>query len=81
MNNRKILNVFIWHFIWSKFYFYKKRYGKFISLIIFLPLIIRIIFKIFLSRLLKNENELKKYQIRYDGLMNSIKGNKSSLRP
>jgi len=80
-NNRKMINVLTWHFIWSKFYFNKKRYGKFISLIIFLPLIIRIIFKIFLSRLLKNENELKKYQIRYDGLMNSIKGNKSSLRP
>ena len=33
-----------WHFIWSKYYFYKKHYGLFLSFIIFLPIIIRSIF-------------------------------------
>ena len=35
-----------WHFIWSKFYVYKKKYGILISLIFFVPIIIRIFFKL-----------------------------------
>ncbi len=80
-DSEKITNILNWHFIWSKFYFNKKKYGKLISLLIFLPIIIRIIFKIFLNKIIKNEKRLKKYNTRYDGLINSIKGNKSSLRP
>jgi len=80
-DSEKITNILNWHFIWSKFYFNKKKYGKLISLLFFLPIIIRIIFKIFLNKIIKNEKQLKKYKIRYDGLINSIKGNKSSLRP
>ena len=30
---------------------------------------------------MKNEKQLEKYNNRYDGLINSIKGNKSNLRP
>ena len=77
----KISNILNWHFIWSKFYFNKKKYGKLISLLIFLPIIVRIIFKIYLNKIIKNEKEFKKYKIRYDGLINSIKGCKSRLRP
>ena len=80
-DSEKISNILNWHFIWSKYYFYKKKYGKFISLIIFLPIIIRIIVKIKLNKFFNNKKKLKKYQMRYDGLMNSIKGNKSYLRP
>ena len=81
IEKRKIKELTLWHFIWSKFYFSKKKYGKFISLLIFLPIIIRIITKIFLNKLIKNKKQLIKYKTRYDGLINSIKGNKSSLRP
>jgi GT2 family glycosyltransferase len=80
-DSENISNVLIWHFIWSKFYFSKKKYGKFISLLIFLPIIIRIIIKVFLNKLIKNKKQLIKYKTRYDGLINSIKGNKSSIRP
>ena len=80
-DNDKISNILNWHFIWSKFYFNKKKYGKLISLLIFLPIITRIIFKIFLSKIIKNEKQYKKYKTRYDGLINSIKGYKSNLRP
>ena len=80
-DNDKISNILNWHFIWSKFYFNKKKYGKLISLLIFLPIIVRIIFKIYLNKIIKNEKEFKKYKIRYDGLINSIKGCKSRLRP
>ena len=73
-------NLLIWHFIWSKFYFYKKKYGKNIALIIFIPIILRIYFKILVNNLLNNKKKLKKYKYRLDGLINSIKGNKSYLR-
>jgi len=80
-DDEKISNILHWHFIWSNFYFNKKKYGKLISLLIFLPTMIRIIFKISLNKVIKNKKQLNKYKIRYDGLINSIKGNKSSLRP
>ena len=80
-DKEKISNILHWHFIWSNFYFNKKKYGKLISLLVFLPTMIRIIFKISLNKVIKNKKQLNKYKIRYDGLINSIKGNKSSLRP
>ena len=75
-----LANLLIWHFIWSKFYFYKKKYGKNIALIVFIPVILRIYFKIIINGLLNNRKKLKKYKLRLDGLINSIKGNKSYLR-
>ena len=74
-------NILIWHFIWSKYYFNKKRYGKFLSLVIFIPLIIRILFRITLYKVTKNDLLLNRYRTRFDGLLKSIKGEKSSLRP
>ena len=73
-------NLRTWHFIWSKFYFYKKKYGKFISLIIFVPQFLRIILRISLYFLNSNKDKKEKYLIRYNGLMTSIKGKKSSIR-
>lgn len=70
----------LWHFIWSDFYFHSKHYGKLLSIILFIPTIIRIIFKILLSYLFKNDKMNRKYKIRYSGLINSIKGLKSLKR-
>jgi len=70
-----------WHFIWSKFYFYKKHYGSLCSFIYFIPILIRIIFRINLYKwILVDEKKEIKYRYRLDGLINSIKGNGSSLR-
>jgi len=80
-NNENFSNILIWHFIWSKYYFTKKKYGKFISLIIFTPLIVRIILRIMLYKVIKNNILLNKYRSRLDGLLRSIKNEKSSLRP
>ena len=77
---KKLKNLCTWHFIWSKFYFHKKHYGKFLSLIIFFPIILRSIFKIFIFKILSNNEKLEKYMIRLDGLTNSIKGSKSFKR-
>jgi len=80
-NNKNFSNILIWHFIWSKYYFNKKRYGKFLSLIIFIPLLIRILFRIIIYKTTKNNILLDKYLARFDGLIKSMKGKKSNLRP
>ena len=33
----KLKKLLLWHFIWSKFYYFNKHYGKTISILIFLP--------------------------------------------
>ena len=77
---KKINELCTWHFIWSKFYFYKKRYGFSIALINFIPLIFRTIFKIVIFKINRNEIKEKKYRIRLEGLVASIKGLQSNKR-
>ena len=76
----KLENLYSWHFIWSKYYFYKKHYGRMISLIIFLPIIIRILFRIFLYKVTQNDLKKEKYKNRLGGFISSLLGNKSSKR-
>jgi len=80
-NDKNFSNLLIWHFIWSKYYFHKKKYGNLISLIIFLPILTRILFRISLYKITKNKILFDKYSYRLDGLLKSMKGKKSSLRP
>ena len=77
---KKLQELYNWHFIWSKFYYYKKNYGNFYSLIYFFPIIIRTIFKIVFNIISKNKFQEKKYRIRLDGLVSSIRGKKSYKR-
>ena len=76
----KLKSLYSWHFIWSKFYYYRKRYGRLIALILFLPTLLRIIFRICLNTISGNKVTKSKYQIRLNGLINSIKNNKSFKR-
>ena len=79
--NENFSNILIWHFIWSKYYFTKKKYGQLISIVIFTPILIRIILRITLYKITGNYLLLEKYRARFDGLLKSIKNEKSSLRP
>jgi GT2 family glycosyltransferase len=69
-----------WHFIWSKFYYYKKNYGLIFSVIYFIPTLIRTVFRIFLYSLINNDEKREKYLIRFSGLYCSIRGIKSYKR-
>ena len=80
-DQQNLNNILIWHFIWSKFYFTKKKYGLLISIIIFIPLIARTNYKIIFHNIFKNQDTLDKYKFRLDGLLKSIQGKKSFLRP
>ena len=77
----KFNNILIWHFIWSKFYFNKLKYGRLISLIIFMPLLVRIIFKLLIYKVINNKRNINKYSFRLNGLVSSISNKKSNLRP
>tara|TARA_B100000902_G_scaffold358224_1_gene373168 strand:+ start:477 stop:911 length:435 start_codon:yes stop_codon:yes gene_type:complete len=84
INNKKLREnwqiLLRWHFIWSKFYVTKKKYGLIISIILFLPIIIRIFYRLSLYTILDDKNKFRKYKYRLNGLLHSIVGNKSFLR-
>ena len=65
-------NLRTWHFIWSKFYYFRKHYTYPVALILFIPTIMRIIFRISFYKILKDNNKLNKYNIRWSGLIDSI---------
>ena len=78
--DERMSNILIWHFIWSKYYFYKKNHGKFLTFIIFIPILVRTILKICLYKVSGNKKFVK-YKFRLDGLLKSITNKKSNLRP
>ena len=69
-----------WHFIWSKFYVTKKKYGLLIALFISIPIITRIFFRLLIYYIINDKVKFRKYKYRFDGLLNSIVGKKSFLR-
>lgn len=77
---KELKKLLLWHFIWSKYYFYRKNYGNFLSIILFVPTIIRIYFKIFINYLKNDQENYQKYLIRKSGIFASIKGQKSYKR-
>ena len=80
IERNKWLDLLKWHFIWSKFYVSKKRYGFTTSIIIFIPTIVRLFIRLCMYFVFNNETKLRKYKIRFNGLYNSIIGKKSYLR-
>ena len=77
---KKIKELQIWHFIWSKIYFYKKKYGSILCYIYFTQLYLRTKFKLIIFRIQKDENKTNKYKTRLEGMITSIKGLKSNKR-
>ena len=75
----KLKNLYIWHFIWSKYYYYNKHFGRLLSILFFIPIFIRILFRMMIYRK-KNKTKFVKYLCRYDGLINSILKKKSFMR-
>lgn len=80
IQRNKLKELTTWHFIWSKFYYYNKHYGKFISIVIFTPTILRIFIKLIYTKLIYDKDKFNKYKIRLSGLYSSIIGKKSYKR-
>jgi cellulose synthase/poly-beta-1,6-N-acetylglucosamine synthase-like glycosyltransferase len=77
---KQLISLRNWHFIWSKFYFYRKHYGFFLTLIYFIPTLFRMLFRIFIYSITKNKEKKNKFIVRLDALLNAIKGLGSSMR-
>ena len=69
-----------WNFFWGRYYYFKKHYGFFFALIYFVPIIIRINYRIILYKLKNDKINYDKYKTRRSGLYASILNQKSSKR-
>ncbi|MBD1157032.1 glycosyltransferase [Pelagibacterales bacterium SAG-MED20] len=78
--NKKLVNLLAWHFIWSEFNYNKKKLGYLLTIIYFIPLFIRTVFKITLNKCFKKDQKKERYEYRLKGLISAIKGQKSYLR-
>ena len=70
-----------WHWMWSTFYFNKKHYGYFNSLLKISGKLFSTSIKIIFHTLMLNKNKKLVYFYRISGLINSIIGKKSWYRP
>ena len=70
-----------WHWMWSLFYYNKKHFGYFISLLKVSGKFFSYFVKTILYTLVLNKNKQKIYYQRFSGLFNSIIGRASWYRP
>jgi N-acetylglucosaminyl-diphospho-decaprenol L-rhamnosyltransferase len=77
----ELKNLLAWHFIWSEFNYNRKIYGKIITIIKFLPTLVRSLIKKYLFKFLGNDKNYEKYNYRIKGLMAALMGKKSYFRP
>ena len=80
LEKKKLVNLYSWHFLWSKFYYYKKHYGFVYATIHFVPIILRTIYRISLYKAINENDKVKRYTERLNGIINSLLLNKSSKR-
>jgi len=69
-----------WHGQWSKYYYYKKYYGFFNAQIKCQPRLMKIIIQMILTNVLL-PNKFRLYLFQLKGLLNSMLGYKSYIRP
>ena len=70
-----------WHWMWSQFYFNKKHYGYFYSLLKFFPKLVLSFIKSFFYFILFNNKKFQIYFHRFLGLFNSMIFRSSFYRP
>ncbi len=70
-----------WHWMWSTFYYNKKHFGYFISIIRASGKLCSSLIKLIFYYLIFNKTKQKIYFQRFSGLINSILGRKSWYRP
>ncbi len=70
-----------WHWMWSKFYYYKKYYGYFYGLFKTIPNFFSSSLKFVYYKFTKQNNQKEKYKMRFLGLYNSYLLKNSNYRP
>jgi len=69
-----------WHWMWSKFYLYKKNKGYFYAFLNYLPILLKLLLKLLFFFFISNKLYLKNL-MRFKGLLNSMLLKKSFYRP
>ena len=77
---KNIKNIYYWNFMCSKYYFTKKHFGIILTTIYFIPIIVRILYRIIIYTLTA-DIKINKYKNRFQGLLRSMLGKSSYLRP
>lgn len=72
-------NFYGWHYMWSKFYHFKKNKLSFFAYFFFFPTLIRLLFRILFYVLINSKIKKDKYTMRLKGLLASI-FNKDSFK-
>ena len=70
-----------WHYMWSKFYFYKKHYNYFYAFIKISKSFFSSMIKVFIYTIFANNFKKDIYSARLKGIYSSICNKKSSYRP
>ena len=70
-----------WHWMWSKFYFFKKHYGFLIAFIKNFPIFLSSFFKYVFYFFTLNNKKKNVYKMRLLGLLNSYLLRRSFFRP
>jgi GT2 family glycosyltransferase len=78
---REIELVRNWHWMWSKFYYNNKHYGYLNATIKVFKNLISAFIKFFFYKIIFNNYKSQIYKMRLSGLINSMIGKKSFLRP
>ena len=85
-SSNELLNPIIeenrnWHYMWSKFYYFKKHYSYFYAFLKIFRHIISAVVKILLNHIIKNETKKLIYKARLSGCINAVMLKKSWFRP
>ena len=70
-----------WHYIWSKFYYFKKNFGYFFAIRKVFPNFLRSIKKMFICRIFNKKKKYSLYKTELSGIFASILNRPSSYRP
>jgi N-acetylglucosaminyl-diphospho-decaprenol L-rhamnosyltransferase len=80
IENKIVINIKDWHYMWSSFYFYKKNYSYAYALMKLLGKFLRSLFKMIFYSITFKKDLKNKYLYRFLGLLNSVMGRPSDFR-
>ena len=63
VEKNKLENLYVWHFVWSKYYYYEKHYGKIYSLLYFQPILFRSLVKTLYFYIIRKKKNMKNINI------------------
>ncbi len=79
-NEIELKNFYGWHYMWSKFYHFKKNKLNLLAYIYFFPILLRLSIRIILYIVISDIKKKSKYQMRLSGLITSMLNKESDKR-